>query len=66
MSLSDPCRLTVVPLADLQFFLFLRESLFQQLLGKLPRCLAPTVLLRYVFTDKNLKEKKACYCTESQ
>lgn len=50
MSLCDPCRLTVVPLADLLFFCIvffvLRESLLQQLLGELPRCLAPTALLR--------------------
>lgn len=37
------------------------ESLLQQLLGKLPRCLAPTLLLRYFFTDKNLKGKKSLF-----
>lgn len=63
MSLCDPSRLTVVPLVDLQFFcvvyFVLRVSLLHQLLGKLPRCLAPTVLPRYGFADKNLNGKKS-------
>lgn len=57
MSLCDPCRLTVVPLADLLFFCFKGKSPpsncwvnCQDVWHRLLCCA--------VFTDKNLKEKK--------